>query len=101
METHEIQVTTEFGRLTAQTLRDRGINAVWCVLPDGSEHVTIMPIATDPPSTVAVYHVSDFEDDTGGPTGAATRIMNKMWNTARKRGEQYLEPCDFDGWKPS
>ena len=76
-------MTTEFGRLTAQTLRDRGINAKWTELTGTDGVIVIYAVRTGHTEPLNEFPVDNFIDDTGGPTGAATRIMNKMWNAAK------------------
>ena len=76
-------MTTEFGRLTTQTLRDRGINAKWTALNGTDGVIVIYAVRTSHTEPLTEFPVDNVIDDTGGPTGAATRIMNKMWNACK------------------
>ena len=77
-------MTSDFGRLTAQALRDEGINARWTELTGTEGIIVIYAVRTSHTDPLCEFPVDNFIDDTNGPEGAATRIMNKMWN-ARSR----------------
>lgn len=81
------ETTTTFGIEVARILRARGVNAVW--VPVGLQEypdvpavgsVVIVPIGGDVSTAAGIYDLNSFASDSQGAAGAATRVLNRMWN---------------------